>query len=61
MGGKFKAMYNTKETVIEAKDLHEAKQKAIQYFKVRKSQEHRVYVMLVQREDGSEVIHVPDF
>jgi hypothetical protein len=61
MGGKFVAMYNGKETVVEADDLYKAKQKAIQYFKVRKSQEHRVYVMLAEREDGSEVVHVPDF
>jgi len=57
----YKAFYNDKETDIWANDLYEAKQKAIAYFKPKKSKEHMVSVHLCEKANGEQVEHTPDF
>jgi len=58
---KYVAIYKGKEIVVEAKTLYAAKLAAIEMLKVRKSQQHMVSVLLVEKANGEEVIHVADF
>jgi len=51
------AFYSGKRIEVRATSLYAAKLEAIRIFKVRKSQEHMVSVMLCERSDGSEVVH----
>lgn len=54
------AFYNSQRLEIYAKDLWDAKQQAIAAFKVPKSKQHMVSVMLAEK-DGHSVVHTPDF
>ncbi len=54
------AIYNSKEKEIYAETLYAAKLQAIKEFKVPKSKEHRVVVMLCEK-DGEQVVHDPLF
>ena len=49
--------YGDRTYQLQAASLYAAKQAAIQHFKPRRSQEHMVWVVLIGRADGSEVIH----
>jgi hypothetical protein len=50
------AFFNGRKTEVHAHDLYSAKQKAIEFFKPRKSQAHMVSVMLAEK-DGKPVVH----
>jgi hypothetical protein len=41
----YKAYYNYKETTLEASSLYQAKQKAIQFFKVPKSKANLIAIV----------------
>lgn len=60
MNNTYGAIYGGKEAEIEATTLWEAKQKAIKLFKVKKSEEWKVSVLLMKL-GGKEVKHIPDF
>ena len=51
---KYRAMYNGKETVIEAEGLWPATQKARDHFKPPKSKQHMVHCTLIEL-DGEPV------
>ncbi len=55
------AFFNRARTEVRASSLYAAKQKAIEFFKPRKSQAHMVSVVLAETPDGKEVTHTPDF
>lgn len=50
------AFYNGKQAEVWADSQYAAKQLAIVYFKVRKSQQHMVSVVLCEK-DGEQVTH----
>ena len=56
----YKAFFNSKETEVTANTSYEAQQKAIAFFKPRKSQSHMVHVHLCEKE-GRQVTHAPLF
>ncbi|MEE9581101.1 MAG: hypothetical protein V3V74_07295 [Nitrosomonadaceae bacterium] len=56
----YKALFNGQETDIHANSQYEAKQKAVEYFKPRKSQAHMVHVHLCEK-NGEQVTHTPTF
>ena len=53
----YKCFFNNKTWEFKAPSVYAAKLKAIEYFKARKSQEHMISVMLLQRFDGTTVTH----
>lgn len=58
---KYLAFFNSRKEVVEAESLFEAKQRAVEVFRPRKSQAHMVHVYLVEREDGTTVTQSTDF
>lgn len=57
----YKFFYNGKETIISIDaGMYEAKLKAIDFFKPKKSQVHMVHGVLIETL-GKEVIHTADF
>ena len=54
------AFYNSKRIEIYAETLFAAKKKAIAEFKVPKSKEHMVTVVLAET-NGEQVTHTPNF
>lgn len=52
------AFFKERRLEVYAPTSYEAKLKAVQLFKPRKSQEHEVHVHLCERKDGSQVIHI---
>lgn len=56
----YKAFYASKTADIYAEDMFKAKQQAIAHFKVPKSKQHMVSVVLCEKE-GQQVTHTPDF
>lgn len=58
---KYLAFFNGKQEVVEAESLYEAKQRAVELFRPRKSQAHMVHVYLAEREDGTAQLHSVDF
>lgn len=56
----YKAFYNGKSKEIEAETMYDAKKKAITEFKPPKNKEHMVSVVLMRRQDGTEVVHKPE-
>lgn len=49
--------YNGKTAEVYAESLYQAKQQAVEAFKVRKNKAHLVSVVLCERPDGSVVEH----
>ncbi len=56
---KYKAFYKGKNIEVDAKTSYDAQIVASNIFKAKKRYE--VTVMLLQRADGTEVVHVADF
>ena len=56
----YKAFFNGKETEVTADTSYEAQQKAIEFFKPRKSKAHMVHVVLCEK-DGEQITHTPTF
>ena len=54
-----KAFYKGREITIEAETSYKAQELAAKQFKARKSYE--VTVILIQKADGTEIVHVADF
>lgn len=54
----FVCFYNSKRIEVYAPSMYAAKLKAIEQFKAPKSKSHMVSVVLAERPDGSEVVHV---
>lgn len=50
--------YNSKRIELHAKDLWDAKQKAVEQFKAPRSKQHLVSVVLAEK-DGKPVVHNP--
>ena len=50
-------LYNNDRVELYAKGLYEARQIAIQHFKVRECKKNNVYVYLAEKSDGSEYVH----
>lgn len=50
--------YNSKRIELQAKDLWDAKQKAVAQFKAPRSKQHLVSVVLAEK-DGKPVVHNP--
>jgi len=53
----FVATFNGVSKDVYATSLWDAKVKAVDLFKPRQSQVHKVHVMLAERADGSQVVH----
>lgn len=54
MRNVYMAYFNRSQTTLHADSLYEAKQTAIAYFRPRKSQQHMVSVVLIEK-DGKDV------
>lgn len=53
----YKCFYNQKSVILQAKDLWDAKQKAVSHFKVPKSKTGLVAVVCIQDSNNEPVIH----
>jgi hypothetical protein len=53
----YECFYMEKRTTLPADTSYEAQRAAVAYFKPSKRNRHMVHVHLVQRSDGSTVIH----
>jgi hypothetical protein len=54
---KYIAFFGNRQTPIEAETSYLAQQKAVSHFMVPRKRAHEVYVILMQRPDGSQVTH----
>ena len=53
----YKAFYFNKEAIVSGISSYQAYIKAVDMFQAPKSKRHMVHVHIVQRADGSDVIH----
>lgn len=53
----YAAFYDSRSTTIQAGSAYAAQLAAVAHFKPRRSQQHMVSVVLMERDNGSPVVH----